>query len=261
MSVAPTKTEDSRLIPFSLGRGNAAANVLLIHGFTGTPFEMRYLGGYLARRGFHAFGVRLPGHGLDPLALEQTGAMDWINEARAQLLALPADKPTFVAGLSMGALIASILAAEHPDRVAGLALCAPALRLRRSTEALLGLSSLGLLGSAVRFVTKRSAELRDPKMRARLPRLERIPVAAAVQFERVQAFARLALPRVTAPAMVLYSEADRTVAPAAAKELARLIGTRPVRLVRLEESSHVLTLDLERERVGQEIERFFRTLL
>ena len=241
--MAPTKTEDTRLLPFALGRGNAAANVLLIHGFTGTPFEMRYLGGYLAKRGFHAIGIRLPGHGLDPEALERTGAMDWINEARAQLLALPAGKPTFVVGLSMGALIASILAAEHRDRVAGLALCAPALQVNGKMSALLGLSSLG------------------EKMRARVPRIEKIPVAAAAGFERVQALARLALPKVVAPAMVVYSEADQTVPASAAREVAKLIGTRPVRLVRLERSSHVLTLDLERERVAQEVERFLRALL
>ena len=259
--MAPTKTEDTRLLPFSLGRGNAAANVLLIHGFTGTPFEMRYLGGYLAKRGFHAIGIRLPGHGLDPEALERTGAMDWINEARAQLLALPAGKPTFVAGLSMGALIASILAAEHRDRVAGLALCAPALEVNSKMSALLGLSSLGVLSAAVRFVPKKPSALLDEKMRARVPRIEKIPVAAAAGFERVQALARLALPKVVAPAMVVYSEADQTVPASADREVAKLIGTRPVRLVRLERSSHVLTLDIERERVAQEVERFLRALL
>jgi hypothetical protein len=35
---------------------------LLIHGFTGTPKEMRWMGEYLARQGYSVLGVRLAGH-------------------------------------------------------------------------------------------------------------------------------------------------------------------------------------------------------
>jgi carboxylesterase len=220
---------------------------------------MRYLGGYLAQRGFRAVGLRLPGHGIDPLALERSKAQDWIGEARARLLELPADKPAFLVGLSMGALIAAIVAAEQPERVAGLALCAPALRLRRPASAFLGVG-LGLIGGR-RFIPKKPPALVDPKMRAQMPTIGRLPLAAAAQFARVQVLARKALPAVTAPAMVVYSDSDGTVPPSAAREVSRLLGTRPARMLRLERSSHVVTLDLERERVALEIERFFRSLL
>ena len=43
-------------------------------------------------------------------------------------------------------------------------------------------------------------------------------------------------------------------------ECAGRVGSRPVRMVRLERSSHVLTLDVERARVADEIERFIRDL-
>lgn len=255
--------EDPRLMPFDLGRGKPA---LLIHGFTGTPFEMRFLGHHLARNGMRAIGVRLPGHGVDPYALERSRAGEWINEARAALFrlgpttSLEVKERVHLVGLSMGALIAVILAADHPDRVASLSLCAPALRLSTSRTLMMAVTKLRLLSPRLRFVQKRASDLHDPLMRRRLPNIGRIPAAAAEEFALVRQWASLALPKVQAPTIVVYSEKDRTVPPQAALACAALVGSRPVRMVRLERSSHVLTLDVERARVAEEIERFIRDL-
>ena len=256
-SVSRSSQPDLRLAPFDLGRGPPA---LLIHGFTGTPFEMRYLGGYLARRGWRAVGVRLPGHGVDPFALERASATEWVNEARAALIGLPNGQRAHVIGLSMGALIAAMLAADHPERVASLSLLAPALHLRRGRSLLLRLTPLRFLSPRLRFMAKGPSDLHDPLMRRRMPTMGRIPVAAAEQFALIRAWAALALPKVSAPSMVVYSERDRTVPTSAARECARRIGSRPVRMVRLERSSHIITLDVERARVAEEVERFIRAV-
>ncbi|MBI1854527.1 MAG: carboxylesterase, partial [Chloroflexi bacterium] len=39
---------------------------LLIHGFTGAPKEMRWMGEYLADKGYSVLGVRLAGHATRP---------------------------------------------------------------------------------------------------------------------------------------------------------------------------------------------------
>lgn len=257
-SSAPT-ADDPRLQPFSRGTGDLTA--ILVHGFTGSPLEMSWLGEELARRGFRAVGVRLPGHGLDPLELERADAFDWINEARAALLATPAERPTFLVGLSMGAMIAAILAADHPTRVTGVALLAPPLHLRLGARALLAAAALPPVRRRFRFVAKRRSDLHDPEMLAQLVTVDRVPAAAASQFERVRALGRLALPRIAAPALVVGSALDRTVAPSSVKDCARRIGSRPAKVVLLTQSAHVLTLDIERGRVAEEIDRFFRGLL
>jgi carboxylesterase len=254
-NVARPSQPDPRLSAFDLGRGPTA---LLVHGFTGTPFEMRYLGGHLARHGFRALGVRLPGHGLDPFALERTTAMDWVNEARAALLDQPQGQKAHLVGLSMGALIAALLAADHPERVASLSLCAPALYLSRTRSILMHLTALRLLSPRLRFLPKRASDLHDPRMRARLPSIGVTPAAAAGQFGLLRAWARRALPRVAAPVLIAYSELDKTVPVSAVRACARLVGSRPVRMVRLTRSSHVVTLDVERARVAEEIEGFLR---
>jgi carboxylesterase len=251
--------QDPRLVPFDLGKGPA---VLLVHGFTGTPFEMRFLGSHLSRHGLRAVGVRLPGHGLDPYALERSRATEWVNEARAALLRLGEQGagPVHLVGLSMGALISALLAADHPDRVASLTMCAPALRLFAKTSFMLQFTGLRIFSPRLRFVAKAPSDLHDPLMRRRLPNIGRVSTAAAEQFALVRTWARLALPKIAVPSMIVYSEKDRTVPVAAAVECARLVGCQPVRMVRLERSSHVLTLDLERARVAEEIERFIHAL-
>src|SRR5690349_5903584 len=46
--------------PFDLD-GSSALGVVCLHGFTGTPYEVRFLGEQLARAGMTVRGVQLPG--------------------------------------------------------------------------------------------------------------------------------------------------------------------------------------------------------
>src|SRR5262249_36542029 len=67
--------------PFSLGPPQAEAGVLVLHGFTGSPFEMRLLGEFLAGRGWAVEGPCLAGHGGTTADLAATGWSDWVESA------------------------------------------------------------------------------------------------------------------------------------------------------------------------------------
>ena len=72
--------------PFELPGERGAC--LLIHGFTGTPWDVRPLGEALSRAGIAVHGVRLPGHGTTPAAMLDARAPDWLlacDEALARL--------------------------------------------------------------------------------------------------------------------------------------------------------------------------------
>ena len=97
--------------------------VLLIHGLTGTPAEMRFVGKGLHRQGYSVLGMQLAGHCGSEDDLLATGWRDWyrsVTEA-ADRLAGKVDR-LFVGGLSMGAILALKLAADRPEQVSGLAL-------------------------------------------------------------------------------------------------------------------------------------------
>src|SRR5262249_59907002 len=85
--------------------------VLVLHGFTGTPFEVRPLGERLAKRGLTVVGPVIPGHCTTPQALGETSWRDWQAGAAAALDGLRARCDRIaVAGLSMGGLLAARLA-------------------------------------------------------------------------------------------------------------------------------------------------------
>jgi len=91
--------------PWSLGEGRRG--VLLLHGFAGTPPELRRLGEHLARNGYRCRGPALAGHASTPEALETSTRRDWTRSAQEELdtLARECDE-VMVAGQSMGGTIA-----------------------------------------------------------------------------------------------------------------------------------------------------------
>ncbi|RYG65174.1 esterase, partial [bacterium] len=64
--------------PFDLV-GNDDIGVVLVHGFTGTPYEVRYLGDRLVEAGYTVRGLRLPGHGTSIADLDRTRWEDWAD--------------------------------------------------------------------------------------------------------------------------------------------------------------------------------------
>jgi len=118
---------------------------LLLHGFTGTPAEMRPLGEHLAERGFAVRAPLLPGHGALVEDLARTTWRDWYATAEESWGELgKRSERRAVVGLSMGALLALHLAHEHASEVGAVAALAPAIRLRdqRSAETSLWLRRL-----------------------------------------------------------------------------------------------------------------------
>src|SRR6476469_2660368 len=98
------------------------AGVLLAHGITGAPTEMKLLIRRLAARGFTVSCPQLAGHCSTIAELRRTRWTDWYASLAAAFDALRAECDTVcVSGLSMGALLALKLASDRPESVDGIA--------------------------------------------------------------------------------------------------------------------------------------------
>src|SRR5512147_1194374 len=76
---------------------------LLVHGFPGTPAEMRPLGTVLRDAGWTVHGLMLPGLGADIASLEQRAGRDWSDAVRQALAGLQQHySPVLLVGYSMG---------------------------------------------------------------------------------------------------------------------------------------------------------------
>ena len=84
---------------------------LLIHGFSGSPSEMRLIGERLAQDGWTVLGILLSGHGTTPEQRSSTSWEDWAKEAEAGVRVLRKSCDTVIGiGLSMGGLLVLHLA-------------------------------------------------------------------------------------------------------------------------------------------------------
>ncbi|HTP49280.1 MAG TPA: alpha/beta fold hydrolase [Anaeromyxobacteraceae bacterium] len=244
--------------PFDLPGGPDAA--LLLHGLTGSPFEVRYL----AERLHQAFGIRcrgpvLPGHE-SPEALARVPWREWMDGARRELLALDGAGRTLVVGCSMGALLACALARDYASRVDGLVLLAPALRLTFPGRAAAWLARHTPLARVMPFSRKRSGpDVADGAMRALNPCLDAVPLASVVELSDLAAFVDALLPEVRAPALVVAGGRDHTVSLAGVRRMAGRLGGE-TRLVVLPRSQHLVGIDVERDRCAEEARLFLDAL-
>lgn len=252
--------DPEKTAPFELGSGDDAC--LLLHGFTGSPWDMRPLGERLAERGYAVRAIRLPGHGSTPLAMAQVSHRDWEQAAEEALLSLHHHRHVFLCGLSMGSLLSLLLAARYPERVHGVAALAPALRFReRRMRVIEQLSRWPVLELVKPFVDKTSTDIEDPAIRAQAPILPAFPVALLRDVFHLQRAAREALPLVRSPVFIAMADRDRVVHLEGARELARgLVNAPAVRFIRVSEGAHVMTRDRARELVAAEVGDFFERI-
>ena len=112
--------------PFEIGDG--PDGVLLIHGFPGTPAEVRGVANVLAENGWRARALLLPGFGPDIINLKDRRRGDWLEVVRQAWQEMRSScRRCVLFGYSMGAALALNLAVQlKPD---GLILPAPFWRL------------------------------------------------------------------------------------------------------------------------------------
>ena len=253
--MGPTSHKDSE--PFSLGSGDLG--VLVVHGFTGSPFEMRLLGEDLAARGFAVEGVRLAGHAATTRDLAASTWHDWYrsaDEALNRLRARVGKKRVAVAGLSMGGLLTLELARNRGDDLA--AICVMSAPLWLPPQAVEFSRVMARLPVVRKLALPKLAgsDIRDAEMKRRnhdaVPRAG-MPLPALASLIELGAHLRDRLGEVTTPTLLIHSERDHTVPYECMDAIAHRLGTAEYKKVTLRESFHVITLDVERDKVFAEV--------
>ena len=236
--------------PFSF-EGNDVG-VLVLHGFTGSTQSVRELGeGLHARYGFTVAGPRLPGHGTSPDDMETTGYLDWVGEAEKALHELAARKRrVFVTGLSMGGSLTLNLAARFPAIVSAIApIAAPAGLMSEGIAQVLSLNPpprrIPGIGSDIK--AKGVVELAYAE----------VPVACLREVTLLVSLTRDLLHNLKCPALIIQAREDHVVPPVNAMQIVQMIRSDDVRLLWLNQSYHVATMDNDKELIIERVGSFF----
>lgn len=252
-AIPPETTVVSAARPFRLDGSPAHPAVLLLHGFTGQSSEMRYLGDELHAHGMTVVAPRLPGHGTNGDDFCNTSWRDWLRAAVDAYLDLQSEGNTvMVGGLSMGGLLATILAAHFP--VSRVALLAPAFVTVNPFVQFTPLLRFFVPSFAVTDADPRD----DPEQQHLADHYwnRRRPVQIA-SLARLMRLGRQALPRVTAPTLTVVSRNDQTVPARVARIVEQKIAASESQTITLAESGHVVTNGVEKVAVAEAVTDWF----
>jgi carboxylesterase len=240
---------------FSLPGTDAGA--LLLHGFSGTPYEVRLIGDALSAANINVHAPLLPGHGTSPADLNQTKHGEWLTAARAAFNALDSRRPRFLIGCSMGSLLALILAAELQEEINGLVLLAPATNISPVSHLGVLLSMLGF-GRLVPFIPKadRGGDIGDPQARALNPTYPSMPLEAVAEFDAIRRKALKMVKQIHVPTCLIHGAKDQTALPESSRMIAEQLSSRWIERISMPNSYHLLALDFERDAVCDAVVRF-----
>lgn len=244
--------------------GGETIGIVLVHGFTGTPFEVRYLGEHLARQGYWVRAPLLPGHGTTLEDLDRMTWQDWAGAVERAVDAMAARcARVAVVGQSLGGLLALYMGSRRGELVgsrrAGLVaigtLAAP-LWLPPLAACVAASTQGGLLRRVRRLPKLRGSDVRDRRARAENPCYDAIPTRALGQLLAFMRLVDAELPRVAPPVLVLHGARDHTAPAACAARIAERTRAERVRI--LPRSFHLIAADVERDIVAAEVAGFVR---
>ncbi len=229
--------------PFLLPGG--AHGVLLIHGFTGLPAELRLMGEYLNARGFTVLAIRLAGHGTTVEDLSRMEHEDWMDSVRdGSAILSGVCEQVSVVGHSMGAVFAMLLSVET-DVAHVVSLGAPIMIAPEQ-----GIEHLPTREACVdRYVPKARRRLQNVPCGANNT-YRRMPLVSIHEMMDVIAILCGQIAKVTAPILIVHGERDHTADPKSADYLYETVRSPRCEKYILPDAGHLLPLDLGiRERV------------
>ena len=242
--------------------------LVLIHGLFSSPLEFGLMSQVLRSRGVVYDYLDVPGYTLADRR-RQSSWREWLAAASKALDArYGAGEPIILGGLCVGGALAAALAAEpRRQSVHGVAMLSPTFDLDGwSLTRWRHLRRVGYALGLDRWITIAEREpfgIKNPKIRKWVMRElavcdlssvgpARLPLWGLRESERLHADLRPSLARLPAPLAVLHARDDEITSVASVERWVGALGSA-ARLIVLEHSYHMITVDNDRQRVAHEL--------
>jgi len=207
--------------------------VLLIHGFTATTVEVRWLADYFSKKGLTVSAPLLPGHGTSPEDLNRRKYGEWIKCVEDAYNALMKTcSSIIVGGESMGAVLSLYLSENHPE-IKALLLYSPAIKITT-------LKYSKILRHLFPIIRKKDYDEIMPWQGYTV-----YPLFAASELLQLQKLVIQKLHRVHQPMIVFHGAYDTTIDPDSSDLIISSVNSSIKTKYTLTDSGHVILLDKE----------------
>ena len=246
--------------------------ILLFHGMTGSPFELKKYGQFLFTKGYDVYADCLPGHGDKVEEIYTVKYQDWLDFAyeRFEYLNSKYDE-VFVSGLCLGAVLALGVAEKYGEKVSGIVSLSTTLFLDGwrlpwfSFLMPIALSTMirfyynypecephGIKNLKTRKIVKKLLEKSDVGMNY-------FPMSAIYELLKLSKVIRKKLKEISVPILLIHSKEDDLTSPKGAYLVYNKISSEDKNLIILEDSYHMVLYDNEKEFVYNKCLEFFDT--
>ena len=246
--------------------------VMLFHGLTGSPYELKKYAKFLYDKGFDVFCYCLPGHGSHRIDIYNVKEKDWRKFANKRYKELrPRYADFFVGGLCLGAVLALNLAVENKD-ITGLICLSTTLFLDGWTipfyNFLMPLGLYTILRYYYTFPEREPYGIKNEKVRNAVSKLmskntvamDNYPLSSIYELLLLSKGVQKNIKKIFEPALIVHSLEDDLTSTKSAKFVFNNISSFYKEYMELKDSYHLVLYDNEKEKVYNKTMEFIDAL-
>jgi len=231
--------------PFLMANNGDRTGILLFHGFTASPWEVKELSEYLNNNNISVYGALIAGHGTSERDLRKTKWEDWFQGADDAYNSMSNMYDCiYVGGMSTGGALALMLAEKYD--VCGVVSIGTPIYFQDWKI------KIAWLVKYILPYTKRT--LPDD---VKPYYYEKRPVAAAAELnEMVKLLREEKISKIDEPIIIIQSLKDQTIKPESADFIMNNVSSKDKTFIWFDEGQHVIIKDNNREEVFGLISEF-----
>lgn len=233
---------------------------ILIHGFTGTPYDLREVANFLFTKGISIKVPLLAGHGRHWVDLEDSSYYDWWKTVEDEIKAAAGKyKKIFLVGYSFGANLALDLAARYPEQITGVISLGISVFLRKELMIKLFLPFFHFFLKKYRKAYIKKQHLPDYEDSGSYVY---VPTKSVYDFYKfIKNYTKKELHKVTVPVLIVHSRDDAITHPLSSQFVHDRISSIRKELVYLEEINHNPLSSERRNLIFGKIDNFIKSLI
>lgn len=257
---------ESIIGPYGFYKEGNQIGILLIHGITGTPVEMKSLFKSLQKQGYTVACPQIKGHCQGYKALKDTRWEDWYQSIEEAFFYLAKKcQQIFIVGLSVGALLGIKLACAQKEKIGGIAILSPTIYfdgwnisgLERAYLYFILHTPLkyiwsfneqppyGIKDEVARGVLIRMLKLKNDQYAGQM----KVPGLTMDEILKISHFIKKDIPNLSLPTLLIHSLEDDLTSVRSSEFIKTHMATTQVECIYITDCYHLITMDKQKNEV------------